>query len=357
MRIINCQSAEWSLVDVQSHAMPEAVDVALQRILRVELRLVALGLEILAGHALVILERRVQVKVFQQAVEDFLHLPVQFLRFGRGVAETPGAREIVEISTAALGRINIVNDGLAESHQVGGVACGVRHARVAPDGKDEAFGQFRAALCHPQADPGLDIPHCQRRAVFLEQDFVGAHLARGQILRGAADDFNGEASHLADALHVTRVLRLHGADEDRVHPGFADQFQVGQEALEMSQRGENAADLHMAVHTHAPFRHSEISQNPLKAKRADQRQIAIRLLEKFFIRIRAQGFCQQAGFGGFVALHVIIKKNRFLAALLHQHRRANMPAACEIIHGRVVLGRAQNEKRVEIAFLHEGINV
>jgi len=135
------------------------------------------GFKILASHLLVIFERNIQIKIITELIVDFLHLIEKFLCFGCGVTQTPGAGEVVVISAACLGGINIKHDGLTKFHQVGWVASGMWHACIAPNREDETRRQFRAALCHPETNLRVHVANRQRGTVFVQQNFIAAHSA------------------------------------------------------------------------------------------------------------------------------------------------------------------------------------
>ena len=164
-------------------------------------------------------------------------------------------------------------------------------------------------------------------------------------------------SHLADALHFRRLLGLHGADEDRVHARFADQLKVRDEALELSQDGERASEFHVSINPDAAFGQSQVSKHFFEAQRAHQVVVAVGFFQQLVERIGAKRFGLHARFGGFVAFHVVVEQDRRFAALLDERRPADVSAAREVIHGRVVLGAAQHEQGIQVAGLHEGIQV
>src|SRR5690349_12714797 len=119
--------------------MAKRMDISIQRQVCIQLAFMSLGLKVLAGHALVINKRGVQVQVLYDLVIDFLHLIIKRLGFRRCIPETPRAREIVKIATALLGGEDIKDNGLAKRHQVLWVAHRMRNACIASDRKNETM--------------------------------------------------------------------------------------------------------------------------------------------------------------------------------------------------------------------------
>ncbi len=79
--------------------------------------------------------------------------------------------------------------------------------------------------------------------------------------------------------------------------------------------------------------------------------------QEFLIVIGAVWNNFQPGFGGFVALHIVAEEHGLFAAFLDERGRADVPSAGQIVHGRVVVGIADDEDGVEIFGLHESIEV
>jgi hypothetical protein len=75
------------------------------------------------------------------------------------------------------------------------------------------------------------------------------------------------------------------------------------------------------------------------------------------LRLCAAGHDFQPAFFGFITLHGIAIQHRRFAALLDQHSLVDVPAAREIIHGRVVFRISKYDDRIQIAGLHKGIKI
>src|SRR5688572_4520512 len=105
-------------MDIETYAVSQAMYISVERDRSAQLCLVSFRLEILAGHALVINERGVEIEIFDHFVIDLADLIVKCLRFRRGIPQAPGAGEIVEISTALLHGKDVENDRFAQGHQL-----------------------------------------------------------------------------------------------------------------------------------------------------------------------------------------------------------------------------------------------
>ena len=79
---------------------------------------VPLGLEEIAGQILVALEGCVNLELPHYILVDGIHIFVEFERFIGGVAQAPGAREIVEVAAARLAGENIEDDGLPQAKYI-----------------------------------------------------------------------------------------------------------------------------------------------------------------------------------------------------------------------------------------------
>src|SRR6476619_688807 len=126
------------------------MDVSIQRSGCIERRFMSLGLEILAGQTLIFDKGCIEVKILNNFVIYFMHLIIERLRFRSCVSQTPGAGEIIEISTALLSRENIKDNCLAKSHQVVGVANRMAHSGIPTNGKDRALRLRCTTFCEPE---------------------------------------------------------------------------------------------------------------------------------------------------------------------------------------------------------------
>jgi hypothetical protein len=152
-------------VDAQPQAVAQAVHVALGRS-RAVLDTVAWPstLKQLAGALLVIAPKCQDCSSAHDGAGTRSAHFVQRQHFIGGVAQAPGAGEIVVVPAASLARENIEHNRLAQAQRVAGMP-EVRHAGIAPDGEDGAFRVFGAALGQPQVDQALDISDGQGLAV------------------------------------------------------------------------------------------------------------------------------------------------------------------------------------------------
>ena len=132
-----------ALVDVQPHAMTQAVDIAILRFGVGFHRRVAQPFEQLAGALLVGLVRGVHFQLAGDLVIDREHILVQLSGLIGGIPQAPGAGEIVEVPAAFFAGIDIEHDRLPQPQEIGGVAGAVRHAGIAPDGENSALRDFQ----------------------------------------------------------------------------------------------------------------------------------------------------------------------------------------------------------------------
>src|SRR5271157_1463642 len=144
------------------------MNITIQRRFRIQWRSMTLGFKIFASHALIIFEWCIQIKIIGELIIDFIDLIVKFLRFGRGITETPCTREVIEISAATFTWKDIEYNRLAETHEISRVTGRVWHARIMSYGKDRSFRILCAEFCQPKINFGFHIANGQRGAVFLQ---------------------------------------------------------------------------------------------------------------------------------------------------------------------------------------------
>src|SRR4030067_1188990 len=135
-------------------------------------------------------------------------------RFIGGVAEAPGARDVIEVTAACLARKEIKDYRLSQSQRVIGIPGAVRHTPVIAAGEDRPFRILGAKPGKPNIDLLFHIPSRERRAIWLYENFLADGM-RAEQLRYLTDHSRGGLPDLPDLLDLIAALRLHGREQHR----------------------------------------------------------------------------------------------------------------------------------------------
>jgi hypothetical protein len=138
-------------MNVKPQAMPQRMHVTLFGLGIAQHGWVSHGFEHLAGAGLEVRERDAGFQFGVNLVEHGTHVLIQVEDFIRGIAQAPGAGEIIEVSAARFTGEDVEHDGLPQAQRVAGCAAGMRNAGIAANGKDGVLQgyqrRFRSAMC------------------------------------------------------------------------------------------------------------------------------------------------------------------------------------------------------------------
>jgi len=123
----------------------------------------------------------------------------------------------------------------------------------------------------------------------------------------------------------------------------------------MRNHTEDRTQIVGSVHAHTPRGNSQILEHQFTTHGGSQQSVAVCFFVQGFAIVLAIGNQLQPAFGSLIAFHVAKKKGSLLATLFDESGMADMSAACQVGHRRVVFSTAKNNEGVQVPGLHEGI--
>ncbi len=224
-----------------------------------------------------------------------------------------------------------------------------------PNGEDRTFGVFQPALRQPQVHAPFDLADSQWIAVRFDQQVVFSPVPAEEISR-LSDHRRGLQPHAADALDFSRFLGLHGCLQDRIAQFPGEDRSRRFVAISRIDRQRRSRVNFSAHHCPARFQ-TQVLQQQAVALSYRAQHIAIKAPDQVLQAVSVQVAAIQARFSGFIALHRAVEEHWRAVQDFHQHGIGQVSAAGQVHHGRIMLSRTDDNHGLQLAFLHQRIDL